>query len=117
MPAMSFRRKLILAAALPASIFVCLACLVWVISEYRDFRIETTAQLSAVAGVVGANSAAALVFEDSKNAGETLAALHTIPSVVSAGLYTKRGSLFASYQREAGKQPPPGAAPPDGARA
>jgi two-component system, sensor histidine kinase and response regulator len=111
---LSFRRKLIFAAALPASVFVCLACLVSITNEFYNFRSENTAQLSAIMGVVGENSAAALVFEDSKNAEETLAALHTIPSVFSAGLYTKRGALFASYQRKANANPPPREAPPVG---
>jgi len=111
---MSFRRKLILAAALPASAFVGLACLVSITNEFYNFRRENTAQLSAIMGVVGENSAAALVFEDPKDAAATLAALHTIPSVFSAGLYNKQGALFASYERKAGANPPPRQAPPTG---
>ena len=112
----SFRRKLILAALLPASVFVCLACLVSITNEFHNFRGENTAQLSAIAAVVAENSAAALVFEDRKNAAETLAALHTIPSVSSAGLYNKKGILFAKYQRRAKTDPPPGLAPPVGSQ-
>ncbi len=108
---MSFRGKLILAAALPASAFVGLACLVSITNEFYNFRRENSAQLSAIMGVVGENSAAALVFEDPKNAEATLAALHTIPSVFSAGLYNKQGALFASYERKAGTNPPPLEAP------
>jgi two-component system sensor histidine kinase/response regulator len=104
---MSFRRKLILAAVLPASLFVFLACVVSIASEYFNFRRETTAQLSAVADVVGANSAAALVFEDVKNAEETLAALRTIPSVFAGRLYTKHGALFAVYHRAGDNSPEP----------
>jgi signal transduction histidine kinase/CheY-like chemotaxis protein len=111
---MSFRRKLMVGALLPASVFVGLACLVSIVNEYSNYRAETVSQLSAVGGVVGANSAAALVFEDSKNAQEALAALHTIHRVFSAGLYTRQGTLFASYQQEADKNPPPPQAPPLG---
>jgi two-component system sensor histidine kinase/response regulator len=111
---MSFRRKLILAAALPASAFVCLACLVSITNEFYNFRRENSAQLSAIMGVVGENSAAALVFEDPKDAGATLAALHTIPSVFSAGLYNKQGALFASYERKPGANSPPRQTPPTG---
>ena len=50
-------------------------------NEYYNFQRETAAQLSALTAVVGANSAAALVFEDSKDAQATLAGLRTIPSV------------------------------------
>jgi signal transduction histidine kinase/DNA-binding response OmpR family regulator len=110
--ALSFRRKLMLGAVLPASVFVGLACLVSIVNEYYSFRSEASSELSAVAGVVGANCAAALVFEDSKNAQETLAALHTIPSIVSAGLYSRRGTLFAAYQRGLTKEAPQPEAPP-----
>ena len=113
---MTFRRKLMVGALLPASVFVCLACIVSIGNEYYNYRAETVSQLSAVAGVVGANSAAALVFEDRKDAQETLAALHTIHRVFSAGLYTRQGTLFASYQPEADKNPPPPWAPPLGVR-
>jgi two-component system sensor histidine kinase/response regulator len=109
--AMAFRRKLILAAVLPASIFVALACLVSIVNEYYNFRSATTAEMSAVAGVVGANSAAALVFEDANDAGKTLEALHTLHRVFSAGLYTKQGTLLASYQRNPDKNAPPHVAP------
>jgi signal transduction histidine kinase/CheY-like chemotaxis protein len=112
---MSFGRKLMLAAMLPASLFVSLACLVSIMNEYFTFRSENTAQMSAVTDVVGANSAAALVFEDAKNAGETLAALRTIPSVLSADLYTRRGMLFASYRSGNDKNPPAREAPAMGA--
>jgi len=104
---MSFRRKLLVGALLPGSVFVTLACVVSIVNEYYNDRAETVSQLSAVAGVVGANSAASLVFEDSKDAQQTLAALHTLDRVFSAGLYTRQGTLFASYQREADQNPPP----------
>jgi signal transduction histidine kinase/CheY-like chemotaxis protein len=110
----SFRRKLILAAALPASAFVCLACLVSITNEFYNFRSVNNAQLSAIMGVVGENSAAALVFEDPKDAEATLAALHTIPSVFSAGLYNKQGELFASYERKTNANRPPRQSPPVG---
>jgi signal transduction histidine kinase/DNA-binding response OmpR family regulator len=113
---MSFRRKLILAAALPAGVFVVLACLVSITNEYFNFRRVNAAQISAVTDVVAANSAAALVFEDARNAGETLAALHTIPNVLSSNLYTKKGTLFATYERGKDSNPPPREAPPMGER-
>jgi signal transduction histidine kinase/CheY-like chemotaxis protein len=104
-----------LAAVLPASVFVLLACLVSIVNQYATFRTDNTAQLSALTDVVGANSAAALEFEDGKNAEETLAALHIIPSVLSSDLYTTKGIPFASYRRGNEKSLPPGLAPPLGA--
>ena len=114
--ALSFRRKLMAGALLPASIFVSLACLVSIVNEYYNYRSEKAAQLTAVADVLGANSAAALVFEDVKNAEETLAGLHKIPSVFAARLWTKRGSVLATYRREGDKSPMLSVNPPFGVR-
>ena len=84
-----------------------MACLISIVNEFYSFRSENSAQLSTITGVLGENSAAALVFEDSRHAGETLTALRTIPSVRWAGLYNKRGDLFASYRRDSNSTPPP----------
>ena len=111
---MSFRRKLLVGALLPASVFVSLACLVSIVSEYHNYHSEKAAQLTAVADVLGANSAAALVFEDGKNAEETLAALRTIPSVFAARIWTKGGVVFASYHRQGDQSPAPLKHPPFG---
>jgi two-component system sensor histidine kinase/response regulator len=110
----SFRHKLILAAGLSAAVAIFMASFASIATECYNFQRETTAQLSAVTAVVGANSAAALVFDDSKEAQATLAALRTIPSVFSAGLYNRKGLLFAGYQRDAGKNALPRQVPPPG---
>ena len=111
---LSFRRKLMVGALLPASVFVSLACVVSIVNEYFNYRSEMAAELTAVADVLGANSTAALVFEDAKNAEETLTALHKIPSVFAARLWTKRGTVLASYRRSGDKSAPPSVHPPFG---
>jgi two-component system, sensor histidine kinase and response regulator len=104
---MSFRRKLMLAAVLPGTVFVLLACLVSITNEYYNFRNEKVAELMAVADVLGANSAAALVFEDAKNGEEALAALRTVPSIFAGRLWTRQGVVLASYHREGDLSPAP----------
>jgi two-component system sensor histidine kinase/response regulator len=113
---LSFRRKLMAGALLPASVFVSIACLVSIVNQYYNYRSEKAAQLTAVADVLGANSAAALVFEDVKNAEETLDGLHKIPSVFAARLWTKRGSVLAAYRREGDKSVLPAEQSPFGVR-
>ena len=54
-------------------------------------------ELSSLADVVAWNSTAALTFDDSKAAEETLAALRSKPEIVAAFLYDKEGRLFAQY--------------------
>jgi len=87
---------------------VVLASIFAVANEYRSYRRQAMLEMTAIADVAGANSTAALVFEDPKNAAQTLEALRTTPSVLSAGLYDQNGRLFAQYRRrnEAGEDLP-----------
>ncbi len=52
---------------------------------------------STLAEVIGINSAASLIFNDSDAAKETLTALKVEPHVCSACIYNKDGELFAEY--------------------
>lgn len=53
--------------------------------------------LSAIAGIVAENSAAALLFDDEKLAQEILGGLHVEPEVTQAALFSNQGKLFATY--------------------
>jgi diguanylate cyclase len=54
-------------------------------------------RLGTLAQMIGQNSAAALDFNDSDAGRQTLSALQTEPSIVSACLFDSSGNLFASY--------------------
>lgn len=56
--------------------------------------------LDAIAGMIGSNTTAALTFNDSAAATETLSALSAKPHVTAACIYDSRGKLFASYARD-----------------
>ncbi len=83
-----------LAAVLIVSIIV-------VGDQYNQARKRLENDLLVQARIIGDNVSPALVFNDPQAARDALAALHGSPSVRQAAIYTPRGTLFASYKREA----------------
>jgi signal transduction histidine kinase len=106
------RRKLVVMTAASTSAALLLAAggfLAWDVLTFRnEIRRDITAQLR----ILGENAAPALVFNDERTAGETIAALELRPRVVMACLYALQDDrLFATYHRDqAGSCPP---RPPD----
>jgi signal transduction histidine kinase len=91
--------KLTLLSVLASSSALILACASFVTYDMQTFRAEMVQQLSTQAKIVGYNSAAALLFHDSKSANETLAALSAEPDIVAAGIYSPAGKSFAIYRQ------------------
>lgn len=67
--------------------------------ERNSFREAMTRELSALAGTLGENTAAALAFYDLKSGKDLLGALRAEDHVVGARLYDSHGELFAEYRR------------------
>jgi signal transduction histidine kinase len=84
-----------------------MACLSFVTYDLFTFREAIARNLSIQARVAGSNSVTALVFSDPHSAENTLSALKAAPNVMSAGIYSLNGQLFASYQRDPQAQLPP----------
>lgn len=95
----SIKRKLLVIMMLTSSIALLLACVAFVTYEVVLFRRTMVRDLSTVAGILGINSTAALTFNDQRSAEETLTALRAEPHILSAGLYTRDGRVFARYLR------------------
>ena len=95
----SIRKKLIAITMLTSTTGLLLACSAFGIYEMVAFRSDMTRDLTTLASIVGANSTAALSFEDAKSATETLSGLTTQKSIVSACIYGKEGKVFAQYVR------------------
>ena len=62
-------------------------------------------ELSILAAVIAKNTTAALSFDDSNSATETLSALREYPNIVSANILDDHGKVFAAYSR-AGRRSP-----------
>jgi signal transduction histidine kinase len=95
----SIKHKLTLLSVLASGSALILACGAFVAYDTWTFRDALIQTVSTQARIVGANSAASLLFGDPRSATETLAALEAEPTILSAGIYTRDGKLFATYFR------------------
>jgi len=77
-----------------------LACLSFWVYDVVTIRKAMVGQATAIAQVVGLNSAVALTFDDQGAATETLAALSAVEAVTAAVIYDERGQVFAVYAEE-----------------
>ena len=106
MPLINFRGlsingKLKLLVLSTGGIAVLLSFTAFIVNDIRTMRTSAVRQLSSLADVVGANSTAAIEFEDAAAAAEILASLKLQKPVENACLYDMQGSIFAVYLRTA----------------
>src|SRR5262249_30327287 len=95
----SIKHKLTLIIMLTSSVALLLAGIAFGTYELIMFRRAMTSHLLTLAEMIGANSTAALAFNDQSAARETLTALSAEPHIVSATIYTRDGRAFAKYFR------------------
>jgi signal transduction histidine kinase len=79
-----------------ALVVCCAAFLSYDLYAYRDAIVRT---ISIQAQIIGFNSVSALTFNDPAAAQSTLSALSTSPNILSAGILTSDGRLFARYAK------------------
>jgi signal transduction histidine kinase len=96
------KRKLTLIIAATAGMALVLASTAFVAYEIFMFRQTMVRNLSTLAEIIGANSTAALIFNDPRAAEETLAALKAEGQIISAYIYGREGAVFARYIRKHG---------------
>ena len=89
------------------TVLTTLLCIIVLAASYAlflfwdrgEFKSQLQASMKSEAESIGNNSQAALMFGDSQAAGEVLATLRHLPSVDSAALFAKDGSVFAEFAR------------------
>lgn len=79
---------------------LAIACLGFFVYDQYAFRQALVNNLSAQAQIIGANSVSALTFNDPAAAEATLSALHSFKHVITAGIITPDGQVFAEYARQ-----------------
>ncbi|HXU83426.1 MAG TPA: ATP-binding protein [Polyangia bacterium] len=97
--AASIRAKLFAIVMITTASALVITAISMTAYELKSYREATVREMGTVANVVGANSTAALEFNVPSTAEEILAGAGTLPEVLSACLYDKKGALFASYVR------------------
>jgi uncharacterized membrane protein affecting hemolysin expression len=96
---LSIRFNLALLTLSASVIAVLLSSLGFAVYERQSYRASAVREATALAGTLGANTAASLAFNDERAAGEMLSALSTEPHVLAACLYDEQGHIFAEYRR------------------
>ena len=104
--ALPIRRRLVAMTAASTAAALLLAGGGFLAWDVLTFRNEIVADISSQARILGENSAPALVFNDERAAGETLAALELRPRVVMGCVYGADGRLLATYHRGQGQSCP-----------
>jgi signal transduction histidine kinase/CheY-like chemotaxis protein len=97
----SVRRMLATTTMASLGTALLLASLAFVAYELITFRGTMLRTLSTQAEIMARQSTSALVFGDPEAAKATLSALSADPHVVSAAIFGRDGTLFASYARAA----------------
>ena len=112
----SLRRKLLVVMLLTTLVAVVVALGAMIAYDLRAYHRGWVDDLTAQAELLGRTTAAALEFDDARVARENLSLLRLQPRIRAAVVYSKNGSVFASYPADAASQAPPSVPAQDGAR-
>ena len=95
---LSINAKLNLSALVAGGTALLLASAVLIFNDANLIRSSKVQQLSALAKVLGANSTAALTFDDPAAAKELLKSLEVQPTIRYACVFNAKGRVFATYR-------------------
>jgi PAS domain S-box-containing protein len=101
---LSIRQKLTLIIMATSAAALLLACIAFGAYDLITFRQGLVRQLGIQAEIIGANSTAAVTFNDAAAAQEILGALQAERNIEAACIYTRDGQLFARYVRKNGPE-------------
>jgi signal transduction histidine kinase/CheY-like chemotaxis protein len=96
---LAVKQKLRLIVMATVSVALLLACATVLAYDQIAARDSMRNDLGVLADIFGANSSAALSFDDRPAGEELLSTLHAKQHVVAAFLYAANGKLFATYYR------------------
>lgn len=97
---LSIKGKLF-AIAITSSLFSMLLALVILVTiNVTEVKRKAQSDLTAVAGLIANRSVAAVMFDDTNLAKENLVSLNNLPDLRNACVYTKKGQLFTSLDKQ-----------------
>jgi len=99
---LSIRQKQMAILMATSTVALLMAGFGFVVYEVIAFRNAMAINLSSLASIVGENSTAALAYNGRSDATNNLNTLSNERNIVAAGLYDKRGQLFASFPQKKG---------------
>jgi two-component system sensor histidine kinase/response regulator len=107
---LSIRQKLQGIVMATCGVALVVATVAFTFYDRATFLSAKTDDLVTSARMIGANSTAALTFNDPNSAREALSALRAKQDIMNACIYDSAGKIFATYSRDpayAGFSPPP----------
>src|SRR5262245_45113088 len=96
----AIRQKLLITSLFSKSVVLLLASVAFITTDFLTSRSYLAKNISTLGEVIGFNVTSAIVFNDLTSANQTLASLSVRPSILSAGIYTSDGRLFAHWERD-----------------
>jgi uncharacterized membrane protein affecting hemolysin expression len=100
------QKQLMTVIVLTSAAVLTLTWAIFISYELYNLRRAVVLQLGTLSAVTARNSTAALAFDDSQDAAETLMALSVEPRIIVAALYDRAGMVFAKYPPAAGDSLP-----------
>ncbi len=96
----SIKNKLNIVIIVTSGTILLLASVAFAINDIITFRRNMTTDLFTLADLVGINSRAGLLFNNSRTTQKNIAALKANPHIILTHIFSKNGKNFASYFRE-----------------
>src|SRR6476661_5931260 len=93
----SIQQKIMKVIMLTSGIVLFMTCAAFFVYEYITAREMLRRQVFTLGQIIAANSTAALAFDNSQDANETLNSLKAENNIKAAALYDNEGRLFAKY--------------------
>jgi signal transduction histidine kinase len=99
-PGSTLSRKLLIVVVATTLVALLFTGGAMVVYDMRTFERSAMRDLVTQADIVARASMPALTFDDARAANDTLALLKADPDILSAALYTPRGTIFAAYPED-----------------
>ncbi len=96
----SIKLKIIILLLFVSFITLMTSSALFIYNDLKGFKENLLHSLTALAGTVGANSRAAIYFEDEAKATEILSSLKEDSQIKYAALFDSKGDIFATYNGE-----------------
>jgi diguanylate cyclase (GGDEF)-like protein/PAS domain S-box-containing protein len=97
---LSIKSKLFTIAITSSLFSMLLALVILVTVNVSEVKRKAQSDLMAVASLIANRSVAAVMFDDANLAKENLVSLNNLPDLRSACIYTKKGQLFTSLDKQ-----------------
>jgi signal transduction histidine kinase len=96
----AIKNKLKIVIIFTSGIILLLASVAFVINDTISYRRSMITDMFTLADLVGINSTAGLIFNNSHTTQQNIVALKANPHIILTHIFSKDGNIFASYFRE-----------------